>query len=262
MAALIMPPAFALIVRLFLYEPVLWSLRQKYIPKDAYKVDRSRIRARLKIVMVVAATVLVVEGIHFLIFGDFGKLEKPAVDTRITTIGVDSKSDARSPDRILEVPAGVKPILVELFQGRSGTECRIDGESLVVRPGQVDEVHQRVLFLKRTKLRRPVEIEVAPTVPVKRLVAVMDACVRVKVTLSEERQFDDFKDLWILVPSERPFSVIQQVRLVREEWWPERKQVRMQLPGSIAAESLLSEEVDWPTINVTYPLCQHSCRLN
>lgn len=97
--------------------------------------------------------------------------------------------------------------------------------------------------------RRPVEIKVAPAVPGYRLVAVMDACIRVKIALSEERNFRDFR---ILVPTEQPFAVIQQVRLVCDEEPPPRGHVLMNVPGSEVYEPLSRAEEDCRTICVTW----------
>lgn len=230
-AAMILPPAFALIVRLTLFEPVVWSLRRQFGTEDVDNARSAKIRARWKAVMIVAATVLVLEGSRALIRSRHEEPEEPVHDTSIAAVAVDPASAGGQKSR-----EGVKPIRVEVIQTPSGPECRVDGKPLVARPGHEDEVHDRILWLKKKDNHRPVEIDVAPSVPFQHVVALLDACVRVKVARIRAGGSSDYWDFRILIHTERPFTMIQRVRLVWEDQF--RGPILLQLPRSKMAEPL------------------------
>jgi len=246
-AALIMPPAFALILRLAFYEPVVWSLRRKFGLNDPARTDYVKLRGRLKVAMIVVTAILVVEGTRAIIFMSPGEPEKPVHDTTVLAIGMDPGSDDRSPDNVPKDPEDVKPILVKFFQGRSGTECHVDGKILIARPGNEDEIHERILQLRREYYRRPVEIEVPLDLTFQHFVDVIDACIKVKVAMSQENRNTDSSGFRILIPMERPSTFTWQIRLVWRDT-RSRELVRLQLPESEMAEPLSTvEERGWYT---------------
>jgi hypothetical protein len=242
-AALILPPAFALIVRLAIFEPVVWSLRRRFSPEEITNAAPAGLSTRWKVAMIVAATVLVVEGIRALVLGAFWRSEEPVPDTAIAAV----RKEAVSTD-----PRATKPIRIELLEATSGTECRADGELIVAEPGRTDEVFARILRLRADDGGRPLEIEVAPAVPCKHLIGVMDGCVRVRIERPKDRGNAGEAGIRILVPSERPFAVKPRIRLARGKRRSWRDIVLVQLPDSHVSEPLLTDEDELPVINILY----------
>jgi len=235
-AAMIVPVAFALIVRLALFEPVLWSLRRRFGVKYVDSARSAKIRARWKAAAIVAATVLVLEGSRAFIRSRYEEPEEPVYDTSIAAVAADSASTHGQ-----KGVEGVKPIRVEVIQTPSGPECRVDGKSLTARPGHEDEVHDRILWLKKKKNRRPVEIEIGPSVAYQDFVAILDACARVKIARTKAGGSADYWDFRVLLRTDRPFNLTQRVRLVWEDVRT-RDMVILMLPRSRMAEPLSKVE--------------------
>jgi len=214
--------------------------------------------ARWKVAVIVAAAVVFVEGFRILILSPAAEPKKPVHDTSIAAVGVHPASGKESPEPASRPPDVAKPIRVEIAQGASGAECRVDGKPLAARPGRADEVYQRLVELIRESPWRRVEIEVAPTVPFQYLVAAMNDCIRVKVARSKDGAKIDFTDFRIRFPSERPAgpersrgAVVQRIRLA--QWCRRRGDILiLQLPRSDLGEPVLDEDSDPTTISVTY----------
>lgn len=246
-AAAIMPPAFALIVRVTIFEPVVLSLRRRSMAKDTAKVAPSRMGAAWKIALIVVVTVLAVEGFRAIVLGYLAPRLRPTYDTSVVVVGTDSTSS-----RLARDTEG--PIFIEISRSDVVTECRVDGKSVGARPGRRDEVEDDVAEMTAKNSRRAVEIDVAPTVPVKDLVAIIDACVRVRIAQSEDSEASTSPGFRIRLLAKKPLAVRQRIRLVRRDWdfrrW--RNLLRLQLPASETSEPVCLDEDNPPTINIMY----------
>jgi len=247
-AAAIMPPAFAVIVRLTLLEPVVWSVRRASPRTDAARLEPSRAGAGWKVALIVVATVVAVEGTRATLLGYLAPAT-PKHDTSVAVLGPDpAASDRRAKDT-------ATPVRIVIRRANGSIECRVDGKLVGARPGRRDEIEEAVSEIRAKDSRRAFDIDVAPTVPVRHLVAAVDACVRVRVANAEDpRESAWRRGLRIRLLAGKPLGVRQRLRLVRRDWdlQRERSLLLVQLPGSETSEQGVLEEYSPPTISLRH----------
>jgi hypothetical protein len=240
--AAIMPLAFALIVRLALIEPVVWSLRRRSVAEGTAGVAASGSGAGWKVALIVAVTAVAVEGLRAVVL-DYLAPATPAHDTSVEVVGMDpAPRDRGARDERLTAR-------IEIRRTDGVTRFRIDGQSLGARLGRRDEIEDLV------RHRRSVEIDVAPTVPVKDLVTVIDSCLRARIANAGDPNASSAPWFRIRLLAKKPPAVPQCLRLVRRDWddWSferQRKLMILQLPASETSELVPLWEDDPPAINV------------
>lgn len=242
-AALILAPAFALIVRLAIFEPVVWSLRRRLPPEHAAAARPRGRWSAWKVVLIVVATVLAVEGFHAFLLGPLWKVEEPVPDTAIAV----ARLEAESTDTV-----AIKPIRIQLLRGEASTECRVNGEPLLAGPGRTDEVRERILHLREDGRHGRLEIEVAPEVPYRYLIAAASSCIEARTARPGLPGSSGGSGISLLVPSERPFALQPCLRLVHDEHPYDRELVLLQLPASDVSEPFVPTEDQLPPINICY----------
>ena len=246
-AAALVPPALALIWRLFLYRSVARSLRQRFAPDNTDHVGAFR---SLKTGAVFAAGAIL--AILALVWAPellWLVVEKPGETVYDTSMDVvytkagdqAARPETANPSTDTELP-GVKPIRIDLVSSGERWQCLVDGETLLARLGHADEIYEQLYRMQTDDVRRPVEIRVAPEVSMRSVVHVMDACIRVRHDLARGVANASFPAFRIVVPVEHPPGLVQQLRLVRDHKDKEWERVLLQLPASTTAEPPVPEE--------------------
>lgn len=253
--AMAVAPAFALLVRFVLYEPVVVPLRRRHAPEGKSPEGRATMHTGWKVILIVAATVLAVAGFRALFLSPPPKAKEPARDTSFLVVGTDPETGRQSPDLGPDHPAAGKPIRVEIARGEKGVICRVDGEPIAARPGQVDELFQRLCALKQEEEAegRRIEIEAAREAPFGALLSAVDACNRVPTPGWAKVGAAGSGRVRVLMPCGSPLTVPLELRMVHEVREEGVDVVFLALPVVASGEKVtVSREDSRRIVNITF----------
>ena len=251
-AASMMPPAFCLIVRVVLLEPLIRALRRQH---GIQAPDHSRSLRILcttgKIAAVVVATVLIVELGPVLLGLGLTREKKPKVfDTSMDMVFTPAGAEARGAKPADPAPGEGKttgtPIQIQLSRSGSITLCRVDGQTLTAQPGREDELLARLRWMMSGENRsafegRPIQIRMEPGSLFRDLVGAMDACIRVRDEWMSDGEGRTGLDVRVVVGVKEPTGFVFQVRIVQDARG-RGELVLLELPECSTAEPPWPEE--------------------
>jgi len=251
-AAVVLPPAFAVIVRLFFYEPVIWLLRSRFAPENQSEegkllVRKAAITAGVIVVGALAVKVLFLRPVKL--------PEKPTWDITVTAIGIDPDTREGSPDLGPAIPGAPEPIWIELDRDGDGEiRCLVEGEKLAGLPGGYAGIASIVRRLAKAGGERPIDIGAASRVPLLHLVNVLDACLALRRPEAKGGAGLYIPEIRLVVPTMRPFAVRQRLRFVFVQPRPGLDSVWVKLPHAREVEALRGYAADAPPVRVMWDL--------
>jgi len=197
-----------------------------------------------------------------LLQGCSGEPEHP--DTTIAAIAKSSLPAGESPGedgKSRDATNGAHNIRVTLRMTPWECECRINGETAGFMPACAEKAYAEMHRLKTVREASPIHIDASPAVPYRHVVALLDQCVRIKIARSRAGKKMPFSDVAILIPSDRPFTVVQQVKLIRFQEPPEGELAMLTLPGSTTGEPGDEATKDAESVKITWDRAEEASSL-